>query len=74
MISKLVRVLKKRVSGFDSQITRFRVRVFKNVSNWRFLAEKNAKMAPFGKKNYQISVEIAKLAVFGPQNGDYDFS
>ena len=37
------RVLKKRVLGFDFKKPGYPGRVFKNVQNWQFLAEKIAK-------------------------------
>ena len=53
--------------------TRVGFRVFKNVPNWRFLALKNRQIGALWLKNSQISLEIIKLALFGPPNGNYKF-
>ena len=66
------RVLKKRVSGFDFKKPGYpgRVSGFQKWIKLAIFGFKNRQIGAFWSKNSQISLEIAKLALFGPQNGD----
>ena len=66
------RVLKKRVSGFDYKKPGYpgRVSGFQKWIKLAIFGFKNRQIGAFWSKNNQISLEISKLGLFGPQNGD----
>ena len=67
-------------SGFEKQVPGFyfqkpgypgRVSGFQKCTKLTIFGWKNRHYGAFWSKNMQISLEIAKLALFGPENGDY---
>ena len=69
-------------SGFEKQVPRFyfqkpgypgRVLGFQNVPNWRFLAEKIAKLALFGQKIAKFLQKSPNWPFLVHQNGNYKF-